>query len=118
MVPLSLQFDFSHPSPNISLSLPQASAGRQPSLVDDGKATGPSTEFEMSLGSRTLALLSSLLLFTCIAMGQQPAAAQPSSVTAAPAQQPQSLGDWARKMRKDKPMDVKMTDVDAKELFS
>src|ERR1700751_5611854 len=72
----------------------------------------------MSLVSRTLALLSSLLLFTCIAMGQQPAAAQPSSVTAAPAQQPQSLGDWARKMRKDKPMDVKMTDVDAKELFS
>jgi hypothetical protein len=70
------------------------------------------------LGSRTLALLSSLLLFTCIAMGQQPAAAQPSSVTAAPAQQPQSLGDWARKMRKDKPMDVKMTDVDAKKLFS
>jgi hypothetical protein len=51
-------------------------------------------------------------------MGQQPAAAQPSSVTAAPAQQPQSLGDWARKMRKDKPMDVKMTDVDAKKLFS
>ncbi len=72
----------------------------------------------MSFGSRAPALLSSLLFLGCLAAGQQPAAAQPSSVTAAPAQQPQSLADMARKMRKDKPMEVKMTDVDTKELFS
>jgi hypothetical protein len=53
------------------------------------------------------------------ALAQQPgpAAPPPSSANAAPQQPSQSLADVARKLRKDKPAEVKMTDVDAQELF-
>jgi hypothetical protein len=76
-------------------------------------------ELLMSTGSRLLALFSFCLAFACWALGQQAgttSATSPSG-TAAPAPEPQSLADMARKLRKDKPADVKMTDVDAKELF-
>src|SRR5262250_449357 len=60
----------------------------------------------MFTGPCLLALLSFLLFIPSWAIAQQPASAEP-----------QSLADTARKLRKDKPADIKMTDVDAKELF-
>ncbi len=60
----------------------------------------------MFTGSRLLAFLLFLLFIPSWAVGQQPASPEP-----------QSLADMARKLRKDKPADIKMTDVDAKELF-
>ena len=63
-------------------------------------------------------LLSSLVVcavFTAACFGQQSPA--PNSDAAAPSQQQPSLADMARKMRKDKPAEVRMTDVDTKELF-
>lgn len=66
-------------------------------------------------------LLASLLLsqtLILIASGQQstPATAPTAPSAPAPAQS-QSLADMARKLRKDKPAEVQMTDVDTKELF-
>lgn len=72
----------------------------------------------MPTGFRLLTLSLVCLVLACGAVGQQ--AGSPSgsaSPATAPAQEPQSLADMARKLRKDKPADVKMTDVDAKELF-
>src|ERR1700741_5222451 len=60
----------------------------------------------MFTGSRLLALLSFLFFIPSWALGQQPASAEP-----------QSLADMARKLRKKNPAEIKMTDVDAKELF-
>ncbi len=60
----------------------------------------------MFTGSRLLALLSFLFFIPSWAIAQQPASSEP-----------QSLADMARKLRKDKPAEIKMTDVDAKELF-
>jgi hypothetical protein len=76
----------------------------------------------MFTGSRLLTLFSLCLAIACCAVGQQAGSisvAPPSGTAAAPsAQEPQSLADIARKVRKDKPAEVKMTEVDAKELFS
>jgi hypothetical protein len=76
----------------------------------------------MSTGPRLVALFSSVLVFGCCALAQQTgsssAAAPSGTAPATPAQEPQSLADIARKVRKDKPADVKMTEVDANELFS
>ena len=73
----------------------------------------------MPSGFRPLALSLVCLAFTLTAPGQQAvsSSAQNPSAEALPAQEPQSLADVARKLRKDKPAEVKMTDVDAKELF-
>ena len=60
----------------------------------------------MFTGPRLLAFLSFLVFIPSWAIGQQPASSEP-----------QSLADMARKLRKDKPAEIKMTDVDAKELF-
>jgi hypothetical protein len=72
----------------------------------------------MPLGSRLLSRLL-IFLFVAPALAQQSGSAIPPASSAnATAQQPsQSLADVARKLRKDKPAEVKMTDVDAKELF-
>jgi hypothetical protein len=76
----------------------------------------------MPTGPRLLTLFSSVIVFACSAGGQQTgsssAAAPSGTAAAAPAQEPQSLADIARKVRKEKPAEVKMTEVDAKELFS
>ncbi|HST12800.1 MAG TPA: hypothetical protein VLL05_20655 [Terriglobales bacterium] len=73
----------------------------------------------MPFGPRfVLQFLILTLAFT--AQGQQgsPTTAPTSPPTAAaPPQRSQSLADVARKLRKDKPAEVRMTDVDAKELF-
>jgi hypothetical protein len=66
----------------------------------------------MFTGSRLLALFSFLFFVLCWVVGQQPAS--PASTAAS---EPQSLADTARKLRKDKPAEVKMSDVDTKELF-
>jgi len=66
----------------------------------------------MFTGSRLLALFSFLFFVPCWVVGQQPAS--PASTAAS---EPQSLADTARKLRKDKPAEVKMTDLDTKELF-
>jgi hypothetical protein len=75
----------------------------------------------MPTGSRLLALFSLCLAFACCAVGQQAGSsslAAPSGTGAAPpAQEPQSLADIARKVRKDKPAEIKMTELDTKELF-
>ena len=73
----------------------------------------------MSFIRRLLAVLVCSQTLVLSALGQQasPAASSNAAPEAAPAQG-QSLGDMARKLRKDKPAEVKMTDVDAKELFS
>ncbi len=68
----------------------------------------------MSTESRLLALFWFCLLVACDALGQS---AGQTGATAAPAQPTQSLADMARKLRKDKPADVKMSDVDTRELF-
>jgi hypothetical protein len=70
----------------------------------------------MFSGSRLLALLSFLFFIPSWAIGQQPASTS-GSPASTPAPEPQSLADMARKLRKDKPAEIKMTDVDAKELF-
>jgi hypothetical protein len=67
----------------------------------------------MPTGFRSLVLFLMCFVFGCNAFGQQAGTAP----TATPAQEPQSLADMARKLRKDKPAEVKMTEVDAKELF-
>ena len=73
----------------------------------------------MSTGSRVFSLLSFLLVCAYAAVSQQAATSSTEGASAATAPAPsQSLADMARKMRKDKPADVKMTDVDAKELFT
>jgi len=69
---------------------------------------------------RSLSVLVLLgFLLTTGASGQQPAQAAPASPGQAtpPAPETQSLADVARKLRKDKPAEIKMTDVDEKELF-
>src|ERR1700751_2564993 len=66
----------------------------------------------MFTGSRLLALFAFLFCVPCWVVGQQPAS--PASTAAS---EPQSLADTARKLRKDKPAEVKMTDLDTKELF-
>jgi hypothetical protein len=60
----------------------------------------------------------SICMLTCCAAGQQ-GSSSPSGPPSAPGpkQEPHSLADVARKLRKDKPAEVKMTEVDAKELF-
>jgi hypothetical protein len=68
-----------------------------------------------------LRLFSSFVVCGVLAVavfGQQPPATGSSvpDPNAPPQQQP-SLADMARKMRKDKPAEVRMTDVDTKELF-
>lgn len=70
----------------------------------------------MSTGSRLSVLVLSFLFFARPGLSQQ--AASFAFAGGAPAQETQSLADMARKVRKDKPADVRMTDVDAKELFS
>jgi hypothetical protein len=74
----------------------------------------------MPLGPRFLSQFF-ILTLALTAQGQQngSATAAPASppTVSAPAQQPQSLADVARKLRKDKPAEVRMTDVDTKELF-
>src|SRR5437016_3353457 len=70
----------------------------------------------MFTGSRLLALLSFFFFIPSWAIGQQPASTS-GSPASTPAPEPQSLADMARKLRKDKPAEIKMTDVDAKELF-
>src|SRR5438445_5203300 len=70
----------------------------------------------MFSGSRLLALLSFFFFIPSWAIGQQPASTS-GSPASTPAPEPQSLADRARKLRKDKPAEIKMTDVDAKELF-
>lgn len=70
----------------------------------------------MSTGSRLSVLVLSFLVFARPGLSQQ--AASFAFAGGAPAQETQSLADMARKIRKDKPADVRMTDVDAKELFS
>jgi len=70
---------------------------------------------------RSLSVLVLLgFLLTTGASGQQPAPTAPASPgqTTPPAPETQSLADVARKLRKDKPAEIKMTDVDEKELFS
>jgi hypothetical protein len=70
---------------------------------------------------RSLSVLVLLCLpLTIGASGQQPAPTAPASPGQAtpPAPETQSLADVARKLRKDKPAEIKMTDVDEKELFS
>jgi len=69
---------------------------------------------------RSLSVLVLLCLpLTIGASGQQPAPTAPASPGQAtpPAPETQSLADVARKLRKDKPAEIKMTDVDEKELF-
>jgi len=69
---------------------------------------------------RSLSVLVLLcLLLTIGASGQQPAPTAPALQAQAtpPAPETQSLADVARKLRKDKPAEIKMTDVDEKELF-
>ena len=65
-------------------------------------------------------LLSTFVIFllVCGAVAQQSGSADPPApaTKAAPAPQ-QSLADVARKLRKDKPAEVRMTDADTKELF-
>jgi hypothetical protein len=66
-------------------------------------------------------LLSTFVIFLLVssAVAQQSGSADPPaapSTKAAPAPQ-QSLADVARKLRKDKPAEVRMTDADTKELF-
>jgi len=70
----------------------------------------------MSTGSRLSVLVLSFFVFARPGLSQQ--AASFAFAGGAPAQETQSLADMARKIRKDKPADVRMTDVDAKELFS
>ena len=70
---------------------------------------------------RSLSVLVLLCLpLTIGASGQQPAPTAPALQAQAtpPAPETQSLADVARKLRKDKPAEIKMTDVDEKELFS
>lgn len=66
-------------------------------------------------------LLSPFVMCTVCAvagLGQQSSAGgAPATSPGAPQQEQQSLADMARKMRKDKPAEVRMTDVDTKELF-
>jgi hypothetical protein len=59
------------------------------------------------------------LLLCGSVLGQQPATPAPaaSSNSNSGAEQGQSLGEMARKMRKDQTTDVQMSDADAKELF-
>jgi hypothetical protein len=75
----------------------------------------------MPSGLRSLALSSFFFFFVVFAAGaasqQVSSSAGAASPVGAPTQEPQSLADMARKLRKDKPADVKMTEVDAKELF-
>jgi len=68
---------------------------------------------------RSLSVLVLCLLLTIGASGQQPAPTAPALQAQAtpPAPETQSLADVARKLRKDKPAEIKMTDVDEKELF-
>jgi len=63
-------------------------------------------------------------LVVCAVLGsalhgqQTPVAGSPATGPNPPPQEPpQSLADMARKLRKDKPAEVRMTDVDTKELF-
>jgi len=67
----------------------------------------------MSLVRCTSAALS-LLVATVLAVCQQ---AEPAAPPKPAPVQPESLADVARKLRKDKPADVKMTAEDGKELF-
>lgn len=62
---------------------------------------------------RVVSFLCLPLFFFMCALGGYCQQAAPASGA-----QPQSLGDMARKLRKDKPAEIKMTDVDEKELFS
>jgi hypothetical protein len=72
----------------------------------------------MPLGHRLLSpLVVFLLASTAWAQQPGPSDSPASSPNAAPAPPSQSLADVARKLRKDKPAEVKMTDVDTKELF-
>lgn len=73
----------------------------------------------MPSGPRLLTLFFFYFAFVCCAVGQQTGSTSTANPSAAAApEQPQSLADMARKLRKDKPAEVKMTEVDAKELFS
>jgi hypothetical protein len=74
----------------------------------------------MSVVSRLLSQLSVFVALGACALCQQSSPASGASTAQAenPAGQPtQSLADMARKLRKDKPAEVRMTDVDRKELF-
>jgi len=72
----------------------------------------------MLSGSRLLSPLA-VFLFSAAVLAQQSGSADPALLPpkTAPVQASQSLADVARKLRKDKPAEIKMTDVDAKELF-
>jgi len=65
--------------------------------------------------SRLLSPLVVCVAFAAGSFGQQ--GHQSDSSAAAPQQEQPSLADMARKMRKEKPTEVRMTDVDTKELF-
>jgi hypothetical protein len=66
---------------------------------------------------RLVSSMAVAVVFAVASVGQTPATSAATTDTATQAPEPQSLADMARKVRKDKPADVRMTDVDTKELF-
>jgi hypothetical protein len=66
---------------------------------------------------RLLLSMAVSVVFATLSFGQNPSSNSATSDTGAQAPEQQSLADMARKMRKDKPAEVRMTDVDTKELF-
>ena len=66
---------------------------------------------------RLLLWMAVSVVFAAVSFGQSPANNSATSDTSAQAPEQQSLADMARRMRKDKPAEVRMTDVDTKELF-
>ena len=67
--------------------------------------------------ARVRACLLFLFVFVSSALGQQSGSARPVSDPKSAAGQDQSLADVARKLRDKKPVEVKMSGEDAKELF-
>ena len=66
---------------------------------------------------RLVSSMAVAVVFAVASVGQTPATSSTTSDATTQAPEQQSLADMARKMRKDKPADVRMTDVDTKELF-
>ena len=72
----------------------------------------------MFTGSRLSFQSLFVIVFACLGFCQQPEMGVPASASGTASTETHSLADMARKLRKDKPAEVRMTDGDAKELFS